>query len=158
MAQNKIQLFGMSPPVNADEIAYGGGTVADALSGVANAIAVMYFYDGSSHLTVPVGETKEVDVSSYNIPYVGVVAEAMKYITEFEYYTVGGIRQYAKVNGTNLNANLPALCGTATEATVNYFNVSTTSENGIITKYVFNPRTVSNSIVVVRIIVSRIMD
>lgn len=34
MAQDKIQLFGMSPPVNADEIAYGGGTVADALSGI----------------------------------------------------------------------------------------------------------------------------
>lgn len=34
MANEKIQLFGMSPPVNADEIAYGSGTVADALSGI----------------------------------------------------------------------------------------------------------------------------
>lgn len=32
MAQDKIQLYGMSPPVNADEIAYGGGTVAEAIS------------------------------------------------------------------------------------------------------------------------------
>ena len=136
--------------------AQSGTAVAEALAQIT--IAVMSFFDGTNHLVIPVGAVKEVDVSAYNVPSITTTQGAVKYSTEFEYYCIGGLRQYIKLYGTRINANFPAFTTSGTDAKVNTFHVDTETQNGKIVKYIFDPRTVPNQIVVTRIIVSRILD